>query len=174
MSLYIWKMFHCNSSRGTDPEKRQRSRVCLVPAVFSCSWGSVGWTSWSEHTADWGTTARCFPPLIDYSSAFSCICKWVKLMQMTSNTLTWPPIKFFYKFYETTKTQTDARTHTERDLLSLQHTPATVRILHSDTGVAVGLQVTSLDWNLGDLHTHDRLLLWRSRYCGQHAETWGQ
>lgn len=49
--------------------------------------------------------------------------------------------------------------HTESDSLSLQDTPAAVRILHHDAGVAVRLQVTGLDWNLGDLHTYDRILL---------------
>ncbi len=65
--------------------------------------------------------------------------------------------------------ETFMQTDTQNDSLSLQDTPATVRILHRDAGVAVSLQVAGLDWNLGDLHTWDRLLLWRKRYCEQHA-----
>lgn len=49
--------------------------------------------------------------------------------------------------------------HTQSDSLSLQDTPATVRVLHGHAGVAVCLQVAGLDRNLGDLHTQDRLLL---------------
>lgn len=42
---------------------------------------------------------------------------------------------------------------THSDSLSLQDTPATVRILHGDAGLAVRLQVAGLDGNLDDLHT---------------------
>ena len=50
-------------------------------------------------------------------------------------------------------THTHTHTHTVSDSLSLQDTPATVRILHGDAGVAACLQVAGLDRNLGDLRS---------------------
>lgn len=76
-----------NLAQGDSTPQRERlGEICMLihilsialsflPAVSSCSWGSAGWRPRSEHTADWVTTARCFPPLTYYTPASWCTCE---------------------------------------------------------------------------------------------------